>query len=96
MVKGVTRQVVVVKSPAPKIDEAIFLLREPVAPDPSSEREALRQALRVADEYILQNTPQGRRRRIIQPILFTPWAVDWPPPCGARPFSFPGRCDRIG
>ncbi|MCI8827367.1 MAG: translation initiation factor 2 [Ruminiclostridium sp.] len=71
MVKGVTRQVVVVKSPAPKIDEAIFLLREPVAPDPSSEREALRQALRVADEYILQNTPQGRRRRMIQPILFT-------------------------
>ena len=30
-----------------------------------------RQALRVADEYILQNTPQGRRRRMIQPILFT-------------------------
>ena len=55
MVKGVTRQVVVVKSPAPKIDEAIFLLREPVAPEPSSEREVLRQALRVADEYILQN-----------------------------------------
>ena len=71
MVKGVPRQVVVVKPPAPKIDEAIFLLREPVAPDPSSEREALRQALQVADEYILQNTPQGRRRRMIQPILFT-------------------------
>lgn len=71
MVKGVTRQVVVVKSPAPKVEEAIFLLREPVAPDPASEREVLRQALRVADEYILQNTPQGRRRRMVQPILFT-------------------------
>jgi len=72
MVKGVTRQVVVVKSPAPKVfDEAIFLLREPVAPDPSSEREVLRQALRVADEYILRATPHGRRRRMVEPILFT-------------------------
>lgn len=72
MVKGVTRQVVVVKSPAPKVfEEAIFLLREPVAPEPAAEREVLRQALQVADEYILQNTPQGRRRRMVQPVLFT-------------------------
>ncbi|MCI8414484.1 MAG: translation initiation factor 2 [Ruminiclostridium sp.] len=72
MVKGVTRQVVVVRSPDPKLfDQAIFLLRENLGPQAPSEREILRQAQQIADDYILSATPRGRRRSVLQPFLYT-------------------------
>lgn len=54
MVKGTSKRVIVVKSPDPKIfEQAIFIVREDLSgsggADPS---EVLREAQRVADEYI--------------------------------------------
>lgn len=71
MVKGVTRQVVVIRSPDPKLfEQAIFLLRENPGPQAPSEREILRQAQQIADDYILSATPRGRRWSVIQPLLY--------------------------
>ena len=68
MVKGVTRQVVVVKSPDPKLfEQAIFLLREEALDQGASEE----QVLKRAHSYLLRSTPQGRRRRAMVPLLFT-------------------------
>ena len=64
MVKGVSRRVVVVKSPDQKLfEQAIFLLREEPAQTGQPEEEVLRRAQEVADAYLLKNSPQGRRRR---------------------------------
>lgn len=71
MVKGVTRQVVVVRSPDPKLfEQAIFLLRENLGPQAPSEREILRQAQQIADDYILSATPRGQRWTVIRPLLY--------------------------
>lgn len=72
MVKGVGRRVVVVKSPDPKLfEQAIFLLREDTAPDGAPEEQVLKQAQQVANSYLLRSSPQGRRRRVLVPLLFT-------------------------
>lgn len=72
MVKGVTRQVVVVKSPDPKLfEQAIFLLREEALDQGASEEQVLKRAQQVANAYLLRSTPQGRRRRAMIPLLFT-------------------------
>lgn len=53
MVKGTTRQVVVIKSPDPRIfDEAIFIVREEAAHRGVSSREVLAEAQTVANRYI--------------------------------------------
>lgn len=72
MVKGVGRRVVVVKSPDPKLfEEAIFLLREDAASEDAPEEQVLKQAQQVANSYLLRSTPQGKRRRVLVPLLFT-------------------------
>lgn len=72
MVKGVTRQVVMVRSPDPKLfEQAIFLLRENCGPDAPSEREILRQAQQIADDYILRATPRGQFWSVLRPLLYT-------------------------
>ena len=64
MVKGVSRRVVVVKSPDQKLfEQAIFLLREEPAQTGAPEEEVLRRAQEVADAYLLHHSPRGRRRR---------------------------------
>ncbi len=66
MVKGNTRQVVVAKSPDPKLfEQAIFLLREDALEKHGvGERELLEEARRVANGFVLHNAPAKRRRRL--------------------------------
>ena len=65
MVKGVSRRVVVVKSPDPKwFEQAIFLLREEAGAEDAPEEQVLKRAQEVADA-----SPQGKRRRIWIPAV---------------------------
>lgn len=60
MVKGVSRRVVVVKSPDPKwFEQAIFLLREEAGAEDAPEEQVLKRAQEVADAYLLRTSPQG-------------------------------------
>lgn len=69
MVKGIARQVVVVKSPNQKFfEQAIFLLREDALEHGVGERELLEEARRIADQS-LPHTP-ARKRRSLPPPLF--------------------------
>ena len=54
MVKGITRRVIVVKSPDPRLfEEAIFIVREDVLAKSGVTADAvLEEARRVADEYV--------------------------------------------
>ena len=61
MVKGVSRQVIVVKSPDPKLfDEAVFFLREDALSSAPAPEEIIRQARQAADSYLRRNTSLGR------------------------------------
>ncbi|MCQ2421218.1 MAG: hypothetical protein MJ118_08785 [Clostridia bacterium] len=65
MVKGMTRQVVVVKSPDQKLfDQAIFLVRPDAQTEGVSEAELLRQAREAAGIHISEEAPSGRQRRL--------------------------------
>ena len=73
MVKGINRQVIVVRPPDQKLfEQAIFLLR-PDAQDSCNvtQDELLRQAQQAADAYLQRSSPQARRRRMVGPVLFT-------------------------
>ena len=53
MVKGINRQVVVVKSPDQKLfEQAIFLLREDASGEGVSAEQIIRQAQQAADDYL--------------------------------------------
>ncbi len=60
MVKGISRQVIVVRSPDPKLfEQAIFILREnALGKDGMSDRAILRQAQQAAGSYV----PSGKQR----------------------------------
>lgn len=62
MVKGIHRQVIVVKSPDPKLfDQAIFLLKEEVVQGEGvSAEQVLDQAQRAAKDYVRRNSPLGK------------------------------------
>lgn len=62
MVKGINRQVIVVKSPDPKLfDQAIFLLREDAfSASGTTPEQVIRQARQAADSYLRKNTVVGR------------------------------------
>ena len=64
MVKGISRQVIVVRSPDPKLfEQAIFILREnALGKDGMSDRAILRQAQQAAGSYV----PSGKRRHLLQ------------------------------
>jgi len=70
MVKGINRQVIVVKSPDPKLfDQAIFLLREDAftsSPGATPEQ-IIRQARQAADGYLRKNTVVGRAAARLSP-----------------------------
>ena len=73
VVKGTSKRIVVVKSPDPKIfEEAIFIVKEDFFGG-RERRSALKEAQRVADEYIrgAVSGPRSRLRRI-PPLL---WAA---------------------
>lgn len=59
MVKGISRRVIVVKSPDPKLfDEAIFLVREaPFQQEGVTEEQVLRQARQAANGYLSRSVP---------------------------------------
>ena len=63
MVKGITRQVVVVKTPDPELfDEAIFLVRsEAVGKGGVSDEDVLREAKQAASRYVAGKVRGGRR-----------------------------------
>lgn len=63
MVKGVTKQVVVVRCPDTKyFDQAIFMVRDGMLEEEGrSPEQVLEEACRVADSYIRQNVDHRRR-----------------------------------
>ena len=72
MVKGISRRVIVVDSPDPRVfDQAIFILRNDVqAEDGVTSRQLVEQAVRIAKSYTrTQGLPTVRRRRRITPLL---------------------------
>ncbi|MBR2934133.1 MAG: translation initiation factor 2 [Oscillospiraceae bacterium] len=70
MVKGINRQVIVVKSPDPKLfDQAIFLLREDAFSNAAaSPEQVIRQARQAADGYLRKNTVVGRAAARLSPV----------------------------
>lgn len=63
MVKGITRQVILVKSPDPRLfEEAIFIVKEEaLAREGVSADKVLREARQAADGYIKQGKVWNRR-----------------------------------
>ena len=63
MVKGITRQVILVKSPDPRLfEEAIFIVKEEaLAREGVSADKVLREARQAADGYIRQGKVWSRR-----------------------------------
>ena len=64
VVKGVSKRVIVVKSPDPRIfEEAIFIVKEDVLQrNGVTKKDVLKQAHEVADEYMRRNVPVRRRK----------------------------------
>ena len=63
MVKGVSRRVVVVKSPDPKwFEQAIFLLREEAGAEDAPEEQVLKRAQEVADALARNGLKVTRKR----------------------------------
>ena len=62
MVKGITRQVILVKSPDPKLfEEAIFIVREDAMNrEGVNAEQVLRQARQAADGYLKGNRVSGK------------------------------------
>ena len=63
MVKGITRQVILVKSPDPKLfEEAIFIVKEEaLAREGVDADQVIRQARQAADGYLKGNRAWNRR-----------------------------------
>ena len=65
MVKGMTRQVVVVRSPDQKLfEQAIFLVRSDAQTEGVSDTELLRQAKEAAGVCVMDEPETGKRRRL--------------------------------
>ena len=63
VVKGVSRQVIVVKSPDPRLfEQAIFIVKEDAFGQGVSAEQVLQEARRVADGYLRRNVRLGRPR----------------------------------
>jgi len=65
MVKGISKRVIVVRSPDPRIfEEAIFIVKEDMmTKDGVSSDQLLQEAQRVADGYIRSQVGRNRRLR---------------------------------
>ena len=75
MVKGVTRQVVVVRCPdARYFEEATFLLRADILGAPGSDR-VLKEACQAADAYIREHAEKKRLTRRVRYLLMGGAAV---------------------
>jgi len=70
MVKGVSRRVVVVRSPDPRVfDEAIFIVREDAAHGGVTHEELVKEARSVAEDYIRAHGTKKTARRIPAPLF---------------------------
>ena len=61
MVKGINKQVIVVKSPDPRLfEEAIFILKEGALSEGASPEQVLREAQQAAKSYVSRSTVPGK------------------------------------
>lgn len=68
MIKGMSRRVIMVESPDPELFEnAIFILRNEVFSKGTAPDDILKQAQRIADEYVRTNVEKKKRR--LSPLL---------------------------
>jgi len=73
MVKGISRQVIVVRPPDTELfDQAIFILRDRAAPGGVTDEQILEEARRAADLYLRTRTHRalGVRLRPLFDLLF--------------------------
>lgn len=72
MVKGVSRRVIVVRSPDPRLfEQAIFIMREEAFSNEGvTADQVVEEARRVANGYIRHNTGWGRRIRKLSAPAF--------------------------
>ncbi len=77
MVKGSTRQVIVVKSPDPKLfDEAIFIVREEAMKRQGVTAEAtILEARQAADSYLKRGKLEGQPSKLTAPFWVAAGAV---------------------
>jgi len=69
MVKGLSRRVIVIKTPDPRIfEEAIFLVRDDVLSRGVTQAEILREAQTVAAEYVRAHRRQRKKPRLSAPL----------------------------
>ena len=62
VVKGMNKRVVVVKSPDPKVfEQAIFIVRENFVPGTGNEIDVLKEAEKVADDYLRSAVSASRK-----------------------------------
>ena len=61
MVKGINKQVLVVKAPDPRLfEEAIFILKEGALSEGASPEQVLREAQQAAKNYVSRSTVPGK------------------------------------
>ncbi len=83
MLKGVTRQVIVVRSPEGKLfEQAIFLLRDDSLSHGVGEQELLDEARRVASLYGAESTKRPGKLKRFMPLFWaaagaSPVALGW-------------------
>lgn len=72
LVKGVSRRVIVVKSPDPRLfEQAIFIMKEEAfSREGVSAEQVLREARQVADGYVRRNSPLARTLRRLPPPVY--------------------------
>ena len=77
MVKGVSRQVILVKSPDPRLfEQAIFIVRDAAEGTGVTAEQVLEEARRVANGYVQQEAGWNRWfKRIPSPTFFAAGAV---------------------
>ena len=75
MVKGITRQVILVKSPDPRLfEEAIFIVKEEaLAREGVSADKVLREARQAADGYIKQDKAWGAMGAALASLCWAVW-----------------------
>lgn len=70
MVKGITRRVVVIKTPDPRVfDEAIFIVKDDALRRGVTGEEVLREAQDAARDYIRKNRGRSFFPRIPSPVF---------------------------
>ena len=96
MVKGITRQVILVKSPDPRLfEEAIFIVKEEaLAREGVSADRVLKEARQAADGYLKQGRAWNRRlERLPGPVCGIEWR--WQAPSHSLRGSQPPPPDRL-